>query len=273
MSQSPLREIPILHVPHYASNLCEYLCLGNFCTIYIKTSISCSQDGGHPAKISQFRQWLFAYPTHTSRSPIIFSDKSSNSLSKLGSISLKARQQQTIPHVSQAMALQWSDPVNTTPKPKRPLPVIPPPDFSKHDLVFVLGMTDSDPNNSFNLCEVIDFGYRLQQREYIYFCKTIDHLFAIDTIVLCNDKYLRKPKYRAGTRLRVRDLDDRVNGVGIISDWKVSIECLEFVHGKFVYWIKVPGAGKKNGSLLLDVDESKLEKMATAAAKRRKMTA
>lgn len=134
-------------------------------------------------------------------------------------------------------------------------------------------MTDSSPNTSFNLCEVIDSGYRLQQREYIYFCRTIDHLFSVQTIILCKDEYLRKPKYRAGMRLRVRDLDDRVNGVGIISDWKVSIECLEFVNGKFVYWIKVPGAGKKKGSLLLDVDESKLEKMAAAATKRRKTTA
>ena len=170
------------------------------------------------------------------------------------------------------MALQWSDPVDTKPKPKRPPLVIPPPDFSKHDLVFVLGMTESNPNTSFNLCEVIDFGYRLQQREYIYFCRTIDHLFSVQTVILCKNEYLRKPKFRAGMRLRVRDLDDRVNGVGIICDWKVSIECLEFVTGKFVYWIKVPGAGKKKGSLLLDVEESKLEKMTAAAGKRRKTT-
>lgn len=168
------------------------------------------------------------------------------------------------------MALQWSNPVDTKPKPKRKPPIIPPPEFSKQDLVFVLGMTDGNPNTSFNLCEVIDFGYRLQQREYIYYCKTIDHLFSVGTTILCKNKYLRKPKYRAGTRLRVRDLDDRVNGIGVISDWKVSIECLEFVNGKFMYWIKVPGAGKKKGCLLLDVEEDKLEKMAAAVAKRRK---
>jgi hypothetical protein len=170
------------------------------------------------------------------------------------------------------MALQWSDPVDATPKPKRSPPIIPPPNFSKHDLVFVLGMSDSNANTSFTLCEVIDFGYRLQQREYIYFCKTLDPLFSIETIILCKDVYLRKPKYRAGMLLRVRDLDDRVNGVGIISDWKVSIECMEFVNGKFVYWIKVPAAGNKKGSLLLDVEESKLDKMAAAARNRRKTT-
>lgn len=168
------------------------------------------------------------------------------------------------------MALQWSDPVNTEARPKISQPVIPPPDFSKHDLVFVLGMTDGNPNTSFILCEVVNFGYRLQQREYIYFCKSIDTLYSVETIILCKDKHLRKPKYRAGMRLRVRDLEDRLNGVGIISDWKVSIECLEFVNGKFVYWIKVPGAGKKKGSLLLDVEESKLQKMASAAMKRKK---
>ena len=73
-------------------------------------------------------------------------------------------------------------------------------------------------------------------------------------------------------KLRVRDLDDRVNGVGIVSDWKVSVECLELVNGKFVYWIKIPGAGRKKGSLLLDVEESKLENMVAAATKRRKAT-
>jgi hypothetical protein len=170
------------------------------------------------------------------------------------------------------MALQWSNPVDAKPKPKRPPPIIPPPEFSKQDLVFVLAMTDRNPNTTFNLCEVINFGFRLQQREYIYFCKTIDDPFSAGTIILCKDEYIRKPKYREGMRLRVRDLDDRVNGVGIISDWKVSIECLEFVNNKFVYWIKVPGAGKKKGSLLLDVEEGKLEKMAAAAAKRRKTT-
>lgn len=168
------------------------------------------------------------------------------------------------------MALQWSDPTNIKAKPKQPTPVIPPPEFAKHDLVFVVGMTDSNPNTSFNLCEVINFGYRLQQREYIYFCKTVDHRFSVETTILCKNRHLRKPKFRAGMRLRIRDLDDRLNGVGIISDWKVSIECSELVNGKLLYWIKVPGAGKKKGGLLLDVEESKLEKMATAAAKRRK---
>jgi hypothetical protein len=171
------------------------------------------------------------------------------------------------------MALQWSNPVNTEPKPKKTLPVIPPPTFTKHDVVFVLGMLDGN-FSGFNLCEVVNSGYRLQQREYIYFCKLIDDLFSVETTILCNEKYLRKPKYRAGMRLRVRDVDDRVNGIGIISDWKVSIEHLEFVNGRFVYWIKVPGVGKKKGRLLLDVEECKLEKMAAAAAaaatKRRK---
>lgn len=168
------------------------------------------------------------------------------------------------------MALQWSNPADTKPKPKRPAPVIPPPEFSKHDLVFAIGLADNDLNSSLNPCEVVDYGYRLQQGEYIYFCKAVDDLFAIETTILCTNKHLRKPKYSAGTKLRVRDLDDRVNGVGIISDWKVRIECLEFVNGKFMYWIQVPGAGKKTGKLLLDVEEAKLEKMAAAAAKKRK---
>jgi hypothetical protein len=171
------------------------------------------------------------------------------------------------------MALQWSKPMASKPRPiKSPL-IIPPPAFSKHDLVFVLGMTDSGPNTSMNLCEVIDYGYRLQQREYVYFCRTIDHLLSIQTIILCKGEYLRRPKYRTGLNLRVRDLDDWLHGIGIISDWKVSVECLEWVNGKFVYWIKVPGAGKKKGSLLLDVDESRLEMMVAAAVKTRKIKA
>ncbi len=170
------------------------------------------------------------------------------------------------------MALQWSDPSDVKPKPKRSAAVIPPPAYSKHDLVFILGMSGSRPDTSFNLCEVVNFGYRLQQREYIYFCKTIDTLLSVQTTILCKDKYLRKPKYLAGMKLRIRDLDDRINGVGVISDWKVSVECLELVNGKFMYWVRIPGAGRKNGSLLLDVEESKLERMVGAATKRRKAT-
>ena len=172
--------------------------------------------------------------------------------------------------VSRAMALQWSNLVDAKAKPKKPRPVIPPPEFSKRDLVFIVGMTNNSSDSSFDVCEIIDFGYRLHQREYVYFCKTVDQFSSEETIILCTKKHLRKPKYCAGTRLHVRDLDDRVNGVGITSDWKVSIECLEFVNGKFMYWIKVPGAGNKKGSLLLDVEENKLEKMASAAAARRK---
>jgi hypothetical protein len=161
------------------------------------------------------------------------------------------------------MALHW-------PQPKKSPPIIPSPDFKKHDLVFVLGMNGHSPNTSFTLCQVINFGYRLQQREYVYFCKTAGDLDSVDTIILCKAEYLRKPKFRAGTKLRVRDLDDRVNGVGIIGDWKVSVECLEFVNGKIMYWIKVPGAGRKKGSLLLDVEESRLEQMAAAVSRKRK---
>lgn len=168
------------------------------------------------------------------------------------------------------MALQWSGSIDSRTKPKKPPAVMAPPEYSKRDLVFIIGMTDNNSDSSFDVCEIIDWGYRLQQREYVYFCKTVDQFFEEETIILCTKKHLRKPKYCAGTRLRVRDLDDRVNGVGIISDWKVSIECLELVNGKFMYWIKVPGAGNKNGSLLLDVEETKLEKMASAAAARRK---
>ena len=170
------------------------------------------------------------------------------------------------------MALQWSDPVDAKPKPKRSPFVIPPPAYSKHDLVFILGMSGSRADTSFNLCEVVNFGYRLQQREYIYFCRTIDTLLSVQTTIMCKDDYLRKPKYQAGMKLRIRDLDDRVNGVGVISAWKVSVECLELVNDKFVYWIKIPGAGGKKGCLLLDVEESKLEKMVAGATKRRKAT-
>lgn len=169
------------------------------------------------------------------------------------------------------MALQWSGPTETLPNPKRPFPVVPPPEFSRHDLVFVLDMSDNDPNSSSSLCEIVDFGYRLQQREYIYFCKIIDDMSSIETTILCKDKYLRKPKYRPGMRLRVRDLDDRVNGIGITSDWKVNIECLEFMNGRLMYWIKVLGAGKKKGGLLIDVEESKLDKMAAAASRSKTM--
>ncbi|KAF7505779.1 hypothetical protein GJ744_000450 [Endocarpon pusillum] len=170
------------------------------------------------------------------------------------------------------MALQWSDPADAKPKPKRGPTVIPPPAYSKRDIVFILGLADNRANTSFNLCEVINFGYRLQQREYVYFCKTIDTLLSVQTVIVCKDEYLRKPKFQPGIKLRVKDLDDRVTGVGIISDWKVSVECLELVNGKFVYWIRIPGAGRKKGSLLLDVEESKLERMVAAATKRRKAT-
>lgn len=167
------------------------------------------------------------------------------------------------------MALQWFNPVKTKPKPKRHPQVAPPPAFAKNDLVYVLGMTGMTGNTYFH-CEVINTGYRTNQREYIYFCKTVDNLASPHPVIMCKEEYIRKPKFRAGTKLRVRDLDDRVNGVGIASDWKVSIECLEFVNGKFVYWIKIPGAGRKQGGLLLDVEESKLEMMAAAVRKRRK---
>lgn len=125
--------------------------------------------------------------------------------------------------------------------------------------------------NTFFHCEVINTGYRTHQREYIYFCKMIDNLSSPHPIIMCKEEYIRKPKFRAGMKLRVKDLDDRVNGIGIASDWKVRIECLEFVSGKFVYWIKVPGAGRKQRSLLLDVEEIKLEVMVAAVGKRRKM--
>jgi hypothetical protein len=180
---------------------------------------------------------------------------------------------ETISWPEQAMALQWSSPIAGKPKPMNSPLVIPPPTFSKHDLVFVLGMTDSGPNTSMNLCEVIDYGYRLQQGEYVYFCRTIDHLLFVQTILVCKDKYLRKPKYRTGLSLRVKDLDDWLHGIGIVSDWKVRVECLEYVNGKFTYWIKVPGAGKKKRSLLLDVDESKLELMVAAAVNNKKIKA
>jgi hypothetical protein len=173
----------------------------------------------------------------------------------------------------QAMALQWSSSMAGKPSAMKSPPVIPQPTFSKHDLVFVLGMTDSGPNTSMNLCEVIDYGYRLQQGEYVYFCRTIDHLLSVQTIFVCKDKYLRKPKYRTGLSLRVKDVDDWLHGIGIMSDWKVRVECLEYENGKFTYWIKVPGAGKKKRSLLLDVDENKLELMVAAAVKSRKVKA
>jgi len=173
----------------------------------------------------------------------------------------------------QAMALQWSSPIADKPRAMKSPLVIPPPTFSKHDLVFVLGMSESGPNTSMNLCEVIDYGYRLQQGEYVYFCRTIDHLLSVQTILVCKDKYLRKPKYRTGLSLRVKDMDDWLHGIGIISNWKVRVECLEYVNGKFTYWIKVPGAGKKKRSLLLDVDESKLELMVAAAVKSRMVKA
>lgn len=89
---------------------------------------------------------------------------------------------------------------------------------------------------------------------------------------MCKDEYLRKPKFQPGIKLRVRDLDDLVNGVGVVSDWKVIVECLELVNGKFMYWIRIPGAGRKKGSLLLELEESKLEMMVAAATKRRKAT-
>jgi hypothetical protein len=170
------------------------------------------------------------------------------------------------------MALQWSTPVNTKPKPKRPPLHIPPPRFSKHDLVFVLDIHGGNTNSSSNLFEVVNSGFRLQQRQYVYFCKSIDLPQSPDTTstttttILCKAEHLRKPKYRTGTKLRVRDLDDRIHGFGIISDWKVRIECLEFVNNRFLYWIKIPGTGGKKGSLLLDVEESELEAMAVAAA-------
>jgi hypothetical protein len=173
----------------------------------------------------------------------------------------------------QAMALQWSSQIAGQPRAMKSPAVMPQPTFSKHDLVFVLGMTDSGPNTSMNLCEVIDYGYRLQQGEYVYFCRTIDHLLSVQTILVCKDKYLRKPKYRTGLSLRVKDVDDWLHGIGIMSDWKVRVECLEYVNGKFTYWIKVPGAGKKKRSLLLDVDENKLELMVAAAVKSRKVKA
>lgn len=197
------------------------------------------------------------------------------------------------------MALQWTDSpkpspqmASSTPKLLHPVPK---PSCCKGDKVFVLGwgdfQTKSKPRHSSAadqpavLCEVADWGYHFLAHQHRYFVKVVQPDYADSIAFMCSFEHLVVPKFQPGTTLEVRDVDDRMNGVGLSKRLRVVLEVVEWRDGGVKYWIKSPEMDKektgkegKKGkkekkAKWIDIEEERLERMVEAANGVNKTTA